>query len=53
MLADDFTLLQVHLLELVGLIDRSRKQRLLHEQQVVVGFDPDNGVDDVLQMRLA
>ena len=49
MLADDFTLLQVHLLELVGLIDRGRKQRFLHEQHVVVGFNPDNGIHDVFQ----
>jgi len=53
MLADDFTLLQVHLFELVGLIDRGRKQRFLHKQHVVVGFDPDNGIQDVFQMRTA
>lgn len=53
MSADDFTLLQVYLLKLVGLIDRSRKQRLLHEQQMVVGFDTDNGIDNVFQVRPA
>src|SRR5687767_11747116 len=53
MLADDFTLLQMHLLKLVGLIDRGRKQRLLHQQQVVVGFDSDNSIHDVFQMSAA
>src|SRR5215510_8854812 len=53
MLADDLTLLQMHLFELVGLIDRGRKQRFLHEQHVVVGFDPDKGINDVFQMRTA
>ncbi len=49
--ADDLPLLQVHLFELIDLINGGRKQGLLHEKQVVVGLDPHDGIDDFLQAR--
>ncbi len=51
MTRDDLALFQVHLLELIGLVDRSGEQGLLHEKQVVIRLDPHDGIDDILEAR--
>ena len=51
MAADDFALLQMDLLEFIHLIDGGREQGLLHQEQVIIRFDPHNGIDDIFETR--
>ena len=48
---NDFPLLQVNLFKLIGLINGGREKRILHQQQMIVGLDLRNGIDDVFQTR--
>ncbi len=51
MTCDDLTLLQMHLLKFIDLINRSGEQRLLHQQQMIIGLDSHEVVDDIFQVR--
>ncbi len=48
---NDFSLFQMNLLEFIDLIDGGGEQRFLHQQQMIVGLDPHNGIDNVFQTR--
>ena len=48
---NDFPLLQMNLLEFVDLVDGCGEERLLHQEQMVIRFNPHDRIDDIFQPR--